>query len=119
MACDMAEMPAARLMRNVRCLAIIFAAGLSQAVVLSQSSLPQTTSTLSRNPVLVRDWANRLLTIDPKVRATAEAELVQIGRGSFPLLRRFVDLDDDDLHVATFQIIQRIGPPAIPLLVEL
>ena len=61
-------------------LAIILAAGLSQAVALSQSPLPQTESSPSRNPALVRDWANRLLANDPKVRATAEAALVK-GRG--------------------------------------
>src|SRR5678815_3381911 len=100
-------------------LTIFFAAGLSQAVALSQSPLPQTESSLSRNPALVCDWANRLLANDPKVRATAEASLVQGGRGSFPLLRRFVGPEHEDLRVVTFQIIQRIGPPAIPLLVDL
>ena len=100
-------------------LAIIFAAGLSQAVALSQSPLPQTESSLSRNPALVRDWANRLLANDPKVRATAEAALVQGARRSLPLLRRFLNPGHEDLHVVTFEIIQRIGPPAIPLLVDL
>jgi len=100
-------------------LAILFAAGLSQAVALSQSPLPQTESSLSRNPALVGDWANRLLANDPKVRATAEAALVQAGQRSFPLLRRFLDAEQADLDVVTFHIIQRIGPPAIPLLVDL
>jgi len=35
------------------------------------------------------------------------------------LLRRFLDPEHEDLHAATFRIIQRIGPPAIPLLVDL
>jgi HEAT repeat protein len=100
-------------------LAIILAAGLSQAVAPSQSPLPQTESSLSRNPALVRDWADRLLANDPKVRATAEAALVQGARRSLPLLRRFLDPVHEDLHVVTFEIIQRIGPPAIPLLVDL
>ena len=100
-------------------LAIILAAGLSQGVALSQSPLPQTESSLSRNPALVRDWANRLLANDPKVRATAEAALVQGARRSLPLLRRFLDPGHEDLHVVTFEIIRRIGPPAIPLLVDL
>ena len=100
-------------------LAIILAAGLSQGVALSQSPLPQTESSLSRNPAPVRDWANRLLASDPKVRATAEAALVQGARRSLPLLRRFLDPVHEDLHVVTFEIIQRIGPPAIPLLVDL
>ena len=100
-------------------LAMIFAAGLGQAVALSQSPLPPTESSLSRNPALVRDWANRLQANDPKVRATAEAALVQGARRSLPLLRRFLDPGHEDLHVVTFEIIQRIGPPAIPLLVDL
>jgi outer membrane protein assembly factor BamB/HEAT repeat protein len=100
-------------------LALILAAGLSQLVVLSQSPLPRTDSGLSKNPALAGDWANRLLAKDPKVRATAEADLVQGARRSLPLLRRFLDPDHENLHVVTFEIIQRIGPPAIPLLVEL
>jgi outer membrane protein assembly factor BamB/HEAT repeat protein len=91
-------------------LAIIFASSLSQAVALSQSPLPQTE---------VRDWADRLLANDPTVRATAQDALVQVGRRSFPLLRRLLDREQEDLHAVTFQIIQRIGPPAIPLLVDL
>jgi len=95
------------------------AAGLSQAVALSQSPLPQAGSSLSRNPALVGDWASRLLANDPKVRATAEAALVKGAGRSLPLLRRFLDPRHDDLHAVTFEIIQRIGPPAIPLLVDL
>src|SRR5688572_23230622 len=102
-----------------RALATVLAAGLSQAVALSQSPLPATESSLSRNPALVRDWANRLLAHDPKVRATAQAALVQAATRSLPLLRRFLDPAHEDLHGVTFEIIQRIGPPAIPLLVDL
>src|SRR5204863_9741927 len=100
-------------------LAIIFAAGLSQAVAPFQSPLPPTESSLSRNPALVRDWANRLQANDPKVRATAEAALVQGAPRSLPLLRRFLTPEHEDLHMVTFEIIRRIGPPAIPLLVDL
>jgi len=100
-------------------LGIVFAAGLSHAVTLSQSPLPPTESSLSRSPALVDDWADRLLSSDPKVRAIAEGALVQAGQRSFPLLRRFLDAGQEDLDVATFHIIQRIGPPAIPLLVDL
>ena len=102
-----------------RALAIILAAGLSQAVALSQSPLPPTESSLSRNPALVDDWANRLQADDAKVRATAEAVLVQGAQRSLPLLRRFFTPEHEDLHVLTFEIIQRIGPPAIPLLADL
>jgi len=54
---------------------------------------------------------------DPKVRAIAEAELVQGAGRSLPLLRRF--LDTEDLQPRTWEIIRRIGPPALPLLVDL
>jgi HEAT repeat protein len=56
---------------------------------------------------------------DPKVRANAEVALVQGARRSLPLLRRWFQLGDEDLDEVTFEIIRRLGPPAIPLLVEL
>ncbi|HEY3026188.1 MAG TPA: PQQ-binding-like beta-propeller repeat protein [Pyrinomonadaceae bacterium] len=56
---------------------------------------------------------------DSKVRAIAEAALVQGAGRSLPLLRRFLNRRNEDLHLQTFEIIRRIGPPAIPLLVEL
>jgi outer membrane protein assembly factor BamB len=65
------------------------------------------------------DWAHRVTANDPKVRATAEAALVQRAGRSLPLLRRFLGRGDEDLELATFEIIRRIGPPAIPLLVDL
>jgi hypothetical protein len=71
-------------------LAIILAAGVGQAVALPQAQLP-TESSLSRNPALVADWADRLKANDPKVRATAEAALVQGAPRSLPLLRGFLD----------------------------
>jgi HEAT repeat protein/outer membrane protein assembly factor BamB len=67
----------------------------------------------------MRDWENRLMANDPKVRAIAEATLVQGAQRSFPLLRRFLNRSNEDLHKVTFEIIQRIGPPAIPMLVDL
>jgi outer membrane protein assembly factor BamB/HEAT repeat protein len=100
-------------------LAALLAAGLSQAVALSQSRLPQAESSRSGDPGLVRDWADRLLANDPKVRADAEAALVQGARRSLALLRRFLDPEHEALHAVTFDIIRRIGPPAIPLLVDL
>jgi len=66
-----------------------------------------------------RDWADRLRDGDPKVRATAEAALVQRGAHSLPLLRRFIRSGDEELQLKTLEIIRRIGPPAIPLLVGL
>ena len=76
-------------------------------------------SDLSRNSVLELDWASRVMAHDPKVRATAEAALVEGAGRSLPLLRRFLDRGAEDLDLATFEIIRRIGPPAIPLLVDL
>lgn len=74
-------------------------------------------SDLSRNSV--RDWANRVMSKDAKIRTTAQATLVHEARRSLPLLRRFLNTDNEELHLETFEIIRRIGPPAIPLLVEL
>src|SRR5215204_2942995 len=65
------------------------------------------------------DWATRLTAKDPKVRATAEAALVKRAGRSLPLLKRLLSRGDEDLDLRTFEIIRRIGPPAIPLLVEL
>jgi outer membrane protein assembly factor BamB/HEAT repeat protein len=98
---------------------MMVAGGLSQAVALSQSPLPPTAGSLSRNPALVRDWASRLQADDPNVRATAEAALVQGAPHSLVLLRRFLNPEHEHLHEVTFEIIRRIGPPAIPLLEDL
>jgi len=91
-------------------------------VVLAQTkrSSPQASkakSDLSRN--VVRDWSDRVTAKDSNVRTSAEAELVKGASRSLPLLRRFLTTDNYDLHQQTFEIIRRIGPPAIPLLVEL
>ncbi|HEX7334021.1 MAG TPA: PQQ-binding-like beta-propeller repeat protein [Pyrinomonadaceae bacterium] len=56
---------------------------------------------------------------DAKIRTTAETELVQGGGRSLPLIRRLLNRDNYELHQRTFEIIRRIGPPAIPLLLEL
>ena len=106
------------LLRN-HALAIALAVGLSPAIALSQSTLPPTEASLSAHPALVLDWAKRLQANDPKVRATAEAALVQGAARSLPLLKRFLSPEHEDLHVVTVEIIRRIGPPAIPLLVDL
>ena len=68
---------------------------------------------------LVLDWANRVMANDPKVRATAEAALVQGAGRSLPLLRRLLNRGNADLELKTLEIIRRIGPPALPLLVDL
>ena len=73
-------------------------------------------------PVLAqttRALANRVMANDPKVRAIAEADLVRGAGRSLPVLRRFLTLANEDLELRTFEIIRRIGPPAIPLLVDL
>jgi HEAT repeat protein len=76
-------------------------------------------SDFSTSSAGVLDWAGRVMAKDPKVRGTAEAALVERAGRSLPLLRRFLDLGNEDLDLATFEIIRRIGPPAIPLLVDL
>ena len=92
-------------------------------VAHASRALPQTQQTSDREPTVtaasVRDWASRLTAGDPKVRAAAENALVRGAPGSLPLLRRLLDRPNDDLHAVTFTVIQRIGPPAIPLLVDL
>jgi len=75
----------------------MLAAGLSQGVALSQSPPPRVESSLSSNPAAVRDWANRLLASDPKVRATAEATLVKGAGRSLPLPRQLLKRGDEDL----------------------
>src|SRR5262245_46159516 len=102
-----------------RALALAVAASLSQPAALSQPALPQNQSGLARDPGLEREWADRLRDKDPKVRAAAEAALIQGGRRSLPLLRRFLEAEHQDLHLVTLEIIRRMGPPAIPLLVDL
>ena len=93
------------------------------ALARTTRSLPQPRqakrSDQARKSVQVIDWENRVMSKDPKVRAIAEAALVKGAGRSLPLLRRFLNRDDEDLDLRTFEIIQRIGPPAIPLLVEL
>src|SRR5215470_16379777 len=98
--------------------------------VFQTSVLPQTrrslsqqrearSSVLSTNAASMRDWEDRLMSNDLKVRANAQATLVQEAARSLPLLRRLLHRDSEDLHEVTFEIIRRIGPPAIPLLVDL
>jgi len=77
----------------------------------------QSTLDLSRSSV--RDWTNRVMSNDAKIRATSEAALVSEAARSLPLLRRFLNSENEDLHLETFEILRRIGPPGIPLLLEL
>jgi HEAT repeat protein/outer membrane protein assembly factor BamB len=56
---------------------------------------------------------------DPKVRAKARIALVQGAGRSLPVLRRFLNSRNEDLDLEAFEIIRRIGPPAIPLLADL
>jgi outer membrane protein assembly factor BamB len=85
---------------------------------LAQSRQANTVG-LSTNSATVLDWANLLASKDAKARAMAEAALVKAAARSLPLLRRLLNRGDDDLNLRTFELIRRIGPPAIPLLVEL
>jgi HEAT repeat protein/outer membrane protein assembly factor BamB len=96
---------------------------LTPALAQTQQSPPQPRQTagsnLATNTGAVQDWEDRLLANDPKVRASAEAALVKAAQRSLPLLGRLLSRDNEDLQAATFEIIRRIGPPAIPMLVDL
>ncbi|MEW6250302.1 MAG: PQQ-binding-like beta-propeller repeat protein [Planctomycetota bacterium] len=64
-------------------------------------------------------WADRLTSGAPQARAAAAATLVDGGRASLPLLRRFLNSRNEDLQRAGFEIARRMGPTALPLLTEL
>ncbi len=87
--------------------------------VSSQELLPPTESKLARNPELVTEWVRRLKASDPKFRATAEDALVWGAERSLPLLRKFLNLRNEALQQETREIIRRIGPAAIPVLVDM
>jgi outer membrane protein assembly factor BamB/HEAT repeat protein len=97
---------------------VLLTLGLLQTAALSQSTLP-TQAGLSRNPAQADEWAGRLVSADPKVRAAAEVALVDGGRRSLPLLRQLLRPEHEEVHDATFEVVRRVGPPALPLLVEL
>jgi len=82
-------------------------------------TLPLAVLAQTRQTNTVRDWADRVTSSDAKIRVSAEAALVHDAGRSLPLLRRFLTSDNQELHRQTFEIIRWIGPPAIPLLVEL
>src|SRR6185295_12120145 len=98
--------PGAEVMSVMRTLALaaLFAAGLGPAGALAQSPLPPTESSLAKNPALVRDWADRLLSKDAKVRATAEAALAKGARRSLPLLRQLLKPEHEELHAVTLEV---------------
>ena len=66
-----------------------------------------------------QSWEERLLNSDPRIRAGAEAELARGALRSVPVLRQLLRRDDEELQTATFEVVRRIGPPAMPMLVEL
>jgi len=100
---------------------IVLSVLLTPVVARARQSLPQSRqggdSQPSTSSTSLRDWEGRLRANDAKVRASAEAALA--APRSLPVLRRLLDAEHEDLHEVTFEIIRRIGPPAIPLLVEL
>src|SRR5690349_19372604 len=64
-------------------------------------------------------WAARLTADDPRVRADATTELAAASPRSLPLLRRLLHARDEDVRLAAFNVVYRIGPRAIPLLTEM
>jgi len=101
----------------------LFCILLTPVLAQNTQSLPQprqaASSDFSTTARSVLDWENRVLADDPTVRAAAEDALVKGASRSLPLLRRLLARENEDLGAATFEIIRRIGPPAIPLLTEL
>jgi outer membrane protein assembly factor BamB/HEAT repeat protein len=83
------------------------------------SALCQATPLAQPPSVTESGWADRLLATDARVRAAAEAELVGDAPRSLPLLRQFLEPEHENLHAVTLEIVRRIGPSAIPLLVDL
>jgi outer membrane protein assembly factor BamB/HEAT repeat protein len=108
-----------------RCLLVVGPSLLSAWVATGQTSalsreLPLPTKVeLSNNPALVSDWVSHVLADDRQLRASAEGTLVRGAKGSLPLLRRFLDTRNEALHQETFELLRRIGPPAIPLLTDM
>ena len=66
-----------------------------------------------------RPGRNACWTAIRRSRATTEAALAKGAQRSLPVLRRLLSRQDEDLQAATFEVIRRIGPPAIPMLVDL
>ena len=91
----------------------------SLSYAASQEPPLPTEADLSRNPALAPGWAKRVMAKDPKVRVTTEASLVRGAGRSLPLLRRFLNSRNGDLHSETAEIIRRIGPAAMPVLTEM
>ena len=100
------------------CLGMICAATIGQGAALGQMP-PRAQGNLPADARTVRQWTDRLLSRDSKVRAGAEADLARGGGRSLPLLRRFLTPEHEALHAVTLEIARRIGPAAMPLLLEL
>ncbi|MCX6874285.1 MAG: PQQ-binding-like beta-propeller repeat protein [Verrucomicrobia bacterium] len=73
---------------------------------------------LLAEPGLVRTWAGRLTVENATDRADAAAVLVLGEAQALPLLRCLLADPDGGLRQETFEIIRRLGPAAVPLLVE-
>src|SRR5262245_57493063 len=77
------------------------------------------TPDFSPNTASVRQWADRVIAKDPRVRTAAQAALVHGAPRSLPLLKRLLNRPSEDVQTVTLEVIRRIGPPAVPLLVDL
>src|SRR4051812_21523085 len=94
------------------------APGPQVSLATQEMHLP-TDAELARNPELGRQWGDRLINNDPKLREKTEATLLHAGADSLPVLKRLARSRDQKLRLAAFGIIRQIGPPAIPLVIEL
>jgi len=87
--------------------------------IQAPASRPPGNSEFSLSSASVRRWASRVTAQDAKVRSSAQAALVQGAPRSLPLLKQLLDRSNEDVQVVTLEVIRRIGPAALPLLVEL
>src|SRR5262245_20587098 len=78
-----------------------------------------TNSEFSITAASVARWEDRLQDHDSKIRTTAATALVQGAPQSLPLLKTILEGPNESLQSATLELLRRIGPPAIPLLVDL
>ena len=89
---------------TVRYLSVLTLVCILQTRVLAQvtpspAQPGQARADFSLSAASLSDWTDRLTTKDTKIRAIAEAALVQGTPRSLPLLRRLLDGPNEDLQV--------------------
>lgn len=79
---------------------------------------PPTERELVAEPGALRGWTDRLSSEKAADREVAAGALVAAAGDAVPLLRRLLATPDEGLRQKCFEIIRRIGPDTLPLLVE-